>query len=126
MNNDNLLKERIAELYGVAVDDIGWDELRIAVYGETDDIHTNPEYGNQGGLHNKWDDKYEHFNILNYSSGAEGTDWENDPIHANDITKIGVYVVKTDGTRWQGPSSLKKGFMMVSLLSLRAKAEAMH
>ena len=109
MNNDNLLKERIAELYGVDVNDIGWDELRIAVYGETDDIHTNPEYGNQGGLHNKWDDKYEHFNILNYSSGAEGTDWENDPIHANDITKIGVYVVKTDGTQLAGPKFIEKG-----------------
>ena len=109
MNNDNLLKERIAELYGVDVNDIDWDKLRIAVYGETDDIHTNPEYGNQGGLHNKWDDKYEHFNILNYSSGAGGTDWENDPIHANDITKIGVYVVKTDGTQLTGPKFIEKG-----------------
>ena len=109
MNNDNLLKERIAELYGVDVNDIDWDRLRIAVYGETDNIHTNPEYGNQGGLHNKWDDEYEHFNILNYSSGAEGTDWENDPIHANDITKIGVYVVKTDGTQLTGPKFIEKG-----------------
>ena len=110
MNNDNLLKERIAELYGVDVNDIDWDKLRIAVYGETDDIHTNPEYGNQGGLHNKWDsDAYEHFDILNFSTGAEGTDWENNPIHANDITKIGIYVVETDGTQLEGPKFIKKG-----------------
>lgn len=107
MNNDNLLKERIAELYGVAVNDIDWGELRIAVYGENDE-HTNPDYGTQGGLHNKWNNDSEYFSILNFTSGAAGTNWDTDPIPAYEITKIGVYIETTDG-QVSGPRFIEKG-----------------
>ena len=90
MNNDDLLKERIQELYGE--DDIDWDSIKISVYAGTE--HTNPDY-NLSPNSNGWRDEDSYYFVYNYLTGAGQQ--ENDSIYINDITHIAVTAKDTDG-----------------------------
>ncbi len=90
MNNDDLLKERIQELYGEA--DIDWDSIKISVYAGTE--HTNPDY-NLSPYSNGWRDEDSYYFVYNYLTGAGQQ--ENDSIYINDITHIAVTAKDTDG-----------------------------
>lgn len=90
MNNDDLLKERIQELYGE--DDIDWDSIKISVYAGTE--HTNPDY-NLSPYSNGWRDKDSYYFVYNYLTGAGQQ--ENESIYINDITHIAVTAKDTDG-----------------------------
>lgn len=90
MNNDDLLKERIQELYGEA--DIDWDSIKISVYAGTE--HTNPDY-NLSPYSNGWRDEDSYYFVYNYLTGAGQQ--ENESIYINDITHIAVTAKDTDG-----------------------------
>jgi len=90
MNNDNLLKKRIQELYGEA--DIDWNSIKISVYAGTE--HTNPDY-NLSPNSNGWRDEDSYYFVYNYLTGAGQQ--ENDSIYINDITHIAVTAKDTGG-----------------------------
>ena len=106
MNNDNLLKERIAELFGVDVDDINWESIKITVHGENGE-ETNPDYGIDLGIHNGWEDDDGHYKVYNYLTGAG--DYENESIYVNDITSISISADRTDGTHFENDAVIEKG-----------------
>ena len=106
MNNDNLLKERIAELFGVDVDDINWESIKITVHGENSE-ETNPDYGIDLGIHNGWEDDDGHYKVYNYLTGAG--DYENESIYVNDITSISISADRTDGTHFENDAVIEKG-----------------
>ena len=106
MNNGDLLKERILELYDLAEGDINWDSVKIAVYG-VDDEHTNPDYAlapNANGWRST--DNVEYYFVYNYLTGVG--DQQNDSIFTNDISKIEITASKNDGTEL-GAVTINKG-----------------
>ena len=106
MNNDELLKERVAELFGVSVDEINWDSIKITVHGENGEA-TNPDYGIDLGIHNGWEDDNGHYKVYNYLTGAG--DYENESIYVNDITSISISADRTDGTHFENDAVIEKG-----------------
>ena len=106
MNNDELLKERVAELFGVNVDEIDWDSVKITVHGVNGEA-TNPDYGADPGIHNGWDGDYEYYEVYNYLTGVG--DYENESIYVNDIVRISISADKTDGTHFENDAVIEKG-----------------
>ena len=105
MNNDGLLKERVAELFGVAVEEIKWDSIKITVHGANGES-TNPDYGVEGGIHNGWSGD-EYYKVYNYLPGVG--DYENQPIDVHDITSISIRADRTDGTHFGQDAVIEKG-----------------
>ena len=100
MNDGNLFKDRIQELYGR--NDINWDSVKVSVYAE-DGSYTNPDYSISPNA-NGWRDNY--YFVYNYLSGVG--EQENDPIFINDITHIVVTANAADGSEL-GPITINKG-----------------
>ena len=103
MNDSNLLKGRITELYNKA--DVAWDSVKITVYGK-DDEHTNPDYnlGQYNG--NGWRDDGGYYHVYNYLSGVG--DQQNESIAINNISKIVITANDTSGNEL-GPVTIEKG-----------------
>ena len=103
MNDNNLLKKRITELYNEA--DVAWDSVKITVYGK-DDEHTNPDYnlGQYNG--NGWRDDDEYYHVYNYLSGVG--DQQNESIAINNISKIVITANDTSGIDL-GSVTIEKG-----------------
>ena len=103
MNDSNLLKERITELYNEA--DVDWDSVKITVYSK-DDEHTNPDYnlGQYNG--NGWRDNGGYYHVYNYLSGVG--DQQNESIAINNISKIVITANDISGNDL-GPVTIEKG-----------------
>ena len=103
MNDSNLLKERITELYNEA--DVAWDSVKITVYGK-DGEHTNPNYnlGQYNG--NGWRGNDGYYHVYNYLSGVG--DQQNESIAINDISKIVINANDTSDNDL-GPVTIEKG-----------------
>ena len=103
MNDSNLLKERITELYNEAY--VNWDSVKITVYSK-DDEQTNPDYnlGQYNG--NGWRDNGEYYHGYNYLSGVG--DQQNESIAINNISKIVITANDTSGNDL-GPVTIEKG-----------------
>ena len=110
MNNGNLFKERIAELYNVNVADIKWDELLVSVVA-SDGRATNPNYdlGSPdvpiGYEKNHWvNDDY--FFVYNYLTGVGAQ--QNTSLHTTEMVKLQITATKNDGTSL-GTVAISKG-----------------
>ena len=103
MNDSDLLKERITELYNEAY--VDWDSVKITVYGK-DDEQTNPDYnlGQYNG--NGWRDDGEYYHVYNYLSGVG--DQQNESIAINNISKIVITANDISGNDL-GPVTIEKG-----------------
>ena len=106
MNNDDLLKTRVAELFSVSTNDINWETVKITVHGANGDA-TNPDYGIESGIHNGWDDEYSYYLVYNYLEGIG--DYENDSIYINDISSISISADKVDGSHFENDVVIEKG-----------------
>lgn len=106
MNNDDLLKKRVAELLGCTVENVDWNTMEVTVYGQ-DNTASNPDYGTAGGVDNRWHDD-DYYTVHNYCTGAPGTAYENQPIPVNDISSIRVSV-KQIGAHDPTSVVIKKG-----------------
>lgn len=91
MNDSELLKDRIEELYGR--EDINWDSVKISVYGEGN-AHTNPNYNLGEDNGNGWRSNYGYYFVFNYLTGVD--EQENESIPINDITKIVINAEDTN------------------------------
>ena len=106
MNNDELLQNRIAELFDVSTEEINWNSIEITVHGANGE-ETNPDYGSNPGIHNGWESDYDYFRVYNYSTGAG--DYENEPIYVNDIVSISIEADKIGGTHFENDVVIEKG-----------------
>ena len=91
MNDSELLKDRIEELYGR--EDINWDSVKISVYGEGN-AHTNPNYNLGEDNGNGWRSNYGYYFVFNYLTGVD--EQKNESIPINDITKIVINAEDTN------------------------------
>lgn len=109
MNRGDYLLNRFVDLYNAAketqisTDDIKMDSVKITVYGENEDIFTNPNY-NAGATPNRWEgkDNREWYLVQNLDADAEGLDYYEQywNVHVNHskIRKIVVSAELSDGT----------------------------
>ena len=103
MNDSDLLKERITELYNEAY--VDWNSVKITVY-DKDGEHTNPDYnlGQYNG--NGWRDNGGYYHVYNYLSGVG--DQQNESIAINNISKIVITANDISGYDL-GPVTIEKG-----------------
>ena len=94
MNDDNLFKTRLNELFGTS--DIDLATVEVTVCGESG-AQTNPDYEAGHLVDNGWSEDDEYYLVYNYQPGAEGSGQGNEPVHINDINKIIVTANKLNG-----------------------------
>ena len=110
MNNGNLFKERIAELYNVNVTDIKWDELLVSVVA-SDGRATNPNY-DLGSPDVPFDHEKNHwvnedyFFVYNYLTGVGAQ--QNTSLHTTEMVELRITATKTDRTPL-GTVTISKG-----------------